>query len=234
VPDWFDSHLGQAVQAAEQEAITGVMKKLHNPFWHQVLVAGRATWLEELPAVFKYHVIPPSDVNTHPNAVFCQYDALPFPANSIDVLALGHVVEFVEDPLTVLKQCYQVSAPYGYLFLTGFNALSLMGVMRMFHQRDMYPEVPWCGQFITPNTIQKLLQEVGYEVLYCRTVFHQLPKDSDHPLAKTNTQEMLGSLWLPTLGAAVIVVAQKREVGVRFRERSMAAEQNSLAQEVLV
>ena len=77
--------------------------------------------------------------------VICRYDELPFASQSIDLVALPHVLEFTDDPHEVLREVARVLMPEGRLIITGFNPLSLWGMrqgMRRLGTESFLPAHP--------------------------------------------------------------------------------------------
>ena len=56
--------------------------------------------------------------------------ALPFASQSVDLVALPHVLEFARNPHQILREAERVLMPGGSLVISGFNPLSLWGMSR--------------------------------------------------------------------------------------------------------
>lgn len=63
-------------------------------------------------------------------AVFCDYAALPFPANSLDLVLMPHSLEFSADPHTALREVERVLVPEGRVLICGLNPASLWGLQQ--------------------------------------------------------------------------------------------------------
>src|SRR4029077_10084787 len=71
---------------------------------------------------------------------------LPLASQSIDLLALPHVLEFCAHPHAILREAERVLMPEGSVVISGFNPLSLWGAARALGwDRRQYPG---CGRYI--------------------------------------------------------------------------------------
>jgi SAM-dependent methyltransferase len=61
-------------------------------------------------------------------ALHCEFDALPFPNHSLDLVVLPHALELARDPHLTLREVERVLVPEGRVVITGFNPLSLWGL----------------------------------------------------------------------------------------------------------
>src|SRR6266702_2202002 len=71
---------------------------------------------------------------------------LPLASQSIDLLALPHVLEFSAKPHAILREAERVLMPEGSIVISGFNPLSLWGAARALRWERR--QVPWSGRFI--------------------------------------------------------------------------------------
>ncbi len=60
-----------------------------------------------------------------PIALHCEFDALPFPDNSLDLVVLPHALELARDPHRTLREVERVLVPEGRVVIAGFNPASL-------------------------------------------------------------------------------------------------------------
>ncbi|WP_223717365.1 class I SAM-dependent methyltransferase, partial [Escherichia fergusonii] len=63
-----------------------------------------------------------------PVALRCDFHALPFPANSLDLVVLPHALELASDPHETLREVERVLVPEGRVVILGFNPASLWGL----------------------------------------------------------------------------------------------------------
>ena len=61
-------------------------------------------------------------------ALHCEYDALPFDSQSLDLVVLPHGLELARDPHQALREVERVLVPGGRVVIVGFNPTSLWGL----------------------------------------------------------------------------------------------------------
>ena len=65
-------------------------------------------------------------------ALYCDFDALPFPDHSLDLVVLPHALELSRDPHLTLREVERVLVPEGRVMILGFNPASLWGLRQRF------------------------------------------------------------------------------------------------------
>src|SRR5437868_1334595 len=61
---------------------------------------------------------------------------LPLASQSVDLIALPHVLEFHHNPHEVLREAERVLMPEGQVIISGFNTVSLWRLRQLFTWRD--------------------------------------------------------------------------------------------------
>ena len=61
-------------------------------------------------------------------ALWTDFSALPFPANSLDLVVLPHTLELSPDPHATLREVERVLVPEGRVVICGLNPASLWGM----------------------------------------------------------------------------------------------------------
>ncbi len=145
--------------------------------------------------------------------------ALPFPDDSIDLLALPHTLEWSHDPHTALREAVRVLVPEGRLVISGLHPASLWGVQRQWarlQQRagvgDKHKGVDWPDglQLIAPWRLRDWLRLLGCEVEELRFGCYRPAVRSAAWLQRWAWLDGAGERFWPILGAAYFVVAVKR------------------------
>lgn len=152
----------------------------------------------------------------------CEFDALPFPAQCMDLVVLPHALELARDAHQTLREVERVLVPEGHVVITGFNPASLWGlrqrVGRLFHGRDSTRALimPRAGELIGYWRLRDWLRLLGFEVVLGRFGCWRPPWRSARWLQRGQWIERAGSQWWPVLGAVYILVAVKRVRGMRL------------------
>ena len=134
--------------------------------------------------------------------------SLPFAAHSVDVVVMPHVLEYVPDPGAVLKETERILVQDGRLIVTGFSPWSLWGLCRLNPVWRKRP--PWDGRFLSTARLRHWLSMLGFEVVEADSFFFRPPCNSGKLLRRLLFLEKLGAACWPFLGAAYLLVAQKR------------------------
>jgi SAM-dependent methyltransferase len=176
-------------------------------------------------------VLPPPDdrsITTQapdiPVALHCEYDALPFANQSIDLLVLPHTLELARDPHLTLREVERVLVPEGRLVITGFNPASLWGLRQraghakrgMGFGRANPPYLPRAGEFIGYWRLRDWLRLLGFELEGGRFGAYRPPLASERWLERFSWMDPLGDRWWPVFGAAYVLTAVKRVRGMRL------------------
>lgn len=140
----------------------------------------------------------------------CDYDALPFESNSINLVVLSHAIEFTEHPQQLLHEIYRVLRPGGQLLLFGFNRWSWWSVVR---RSRHYKGYPWSGKFRSIWQVKKWLQQLDYGLIANKS-FCFIPPCTKRPAATwIQLNEVLGQVFIPKMGAVHLIYAQKKVAG---------------------
>ncbi len=159
-----------------------------------------------------------------PISLHCDFDALPFPSASIDLVVLPHALEMARDPHLTLREVERVLVPEGRVIIAGFNPASLWGLrQRAGHLRrslgfgrehGLY--LPRAGEFIGYWRLRDWLRLLGFEVEAGRFGCWRPPLGSDSWLQRFAWMDRVGDRWWPVLGAVYFLVAVKRVRGMRL------------------
>lgn len=156
------------------------------------------------------------------HALFCDFDALPFPSQSLDLVLLPHTLELARDPHDTLREVERVLRPEGRVVIVGFNPASLWGLrQRGGHLRQRLglggtPFLPGEGESIGPGRVRDWLRLLGFEVEHARFGCWRPPLRSERGLARLSWMERAGARGWPVLGAVYLVEAVKRVRGMRL------------------
>ncbi|RZS78006.1 class I SAM-dependent methyltransferase [Pigmentiphaga kullae] len=141
-------------------------------------------------------------------------EALPFDAQSLDLLVLPHALECSDDPHQVLREAERVLIPEGRLVITGFNPWSLWGAGRLLGRRRSF--LPPGIQPLSPARIKDWLKLLSFEVEGGRFGIYAPACRSEKWLRRYAFMERAGERWWPVCGGLYVVSAVKRTVGMRL------------------
>ena len=159
-----------------------------------------------------------------PLALFCEFDALPFPDSSIDLIVMPHSLELARDPHLTLREVERVLRPEGRVVIAGFNPASLWGLRQrggrlkrgMGFGRRGPLFLPRAGEFIGYWRLRDWLRLLGFEVEGGQFGCYRPPVSSSRWLERFAWMDRVGDRWWPVLGAVYFVVAVKRVRGMRL------------------
>lgn len=176
------------------------------------------------PRIFGYHLLKVGnlscDIDTstcpikhqihlaahhHKATVVADPDDFPFVEHAVDAVLLSHCLEYTQDPHHVIREAHRVLMPDGYLLLSGFNPLSMLGLCKLWPA--LHRQLPWSGRFFTLARVKDWLQLLGFEVIDEQRLFMSpLLSDSSY----LPTLRHFAEHHLSFFGSAYVVVARKR------------------------
>jgi SAM-dependent methyltransferase len=144
------------------------------------------------------------------------YDALPFAAQSLDLVVLPHVLEFADDPHRVLREVDRVLRPEGQVLVSGFNPVSLWGARQLAGRPLSRPFLPEEGQFIGVPRLRDWFKLLGFDEQRGRFGCYRPPCRTERWLERMAFMEPAGDRWWPICGAVYAVSAVKRVRAMRL------------------
>ena len=159
-----------------------------------------------------------------PVAMYCEFDALPFPEHSIDLVVLPHALELARDPHQTLREVERVLVPEGRVVIAGFNPASLWGLrQRAGHLkrglglgRGSKLYLPSGGEFLGYWRLRDWLRLLGFEVEAGRFGCWRPAVHTEKWLERFAWMDRVGDRWWPVLGGVYFLVAVKRVRGMRL------------------
>jgi SAM-dependent methyltransferase len=177
---------------------------------------GLAGWVPE--PLDDMAVFPPAPL---PLSVLAEYDALPFPSNSLDLVVLPHTLELAADPHETLREVERVLMPEGRVIVIGFNPASLWGAYKAGSDVAArlgwtQPAVPGGTELIGWRRLRDWLRLLGFEHEGGQFGCWRPPLASASWLERTAWLDQAGPRWWPVLGSAYVMVAVKRVKAMRL------------------
>jgi SAM-dependent methyltransferase len=210
VLDWETTQFGKSVEDA---------------FGFEALQIGlpQLSCLAENRITHRWQMLLPSqsylaESSTSNIPVICQgsiYD-LPFANEALDLIALPHVLEFVESPHEALREVHRVLRPEGRIIISGFNPYSLWGLRQYSGNLINQPFLPNEGQFISHRRIKDWLHLLNYSIDRGRFGCYGIPISKSSRLKGMTFLDKVGDRWWPFLGSVFILSAVKRIPGTKM------------------
>lgn len=152
--------------------------------------------------------------------------ALPFPADSVDLVLLPHTLELSADPHAVLREVERILVPNGRVVISGLNPASWWG-LRQFRAhaaarlglgqtRLARLYLPEAGAFIGSWRLQDWLRLLSFEVDTLQRGCYRPAVRSERWLQRTEWMDRVGHRWWPLFGAVYFIVAVKRVRGLHL------------------
>ncbi|WP_318358281.1 class I SAM-dependent methyltransferase [Enterobacter sp.] len=126
---------------------------------------------------------------------------LPFADKSVDACLLAHTQTWCQDPHRLLREADRVLIDDGWLILSGFNPVSLLGLRKTIPLKRKSPL--YKSRMFTLRRQLDWLSLLNFEVLHY-SGFHVIPWTKQGG-------KMLGT-HLPALGCMQLIVARKRTI----------------------
>jgi len=165
----------------------------------------------------------------------CDFDALPFPSQSLDLVVLPHTLELARDPHQTLREVERVLVPEGRVVISGFNPASLWGLRQQLGQLRRRVGLggrvfmPTEGEFIAYWRLRDWLQLLSLELESGRFGCWRPPLANQRWLESWSWIDRAGERWWPVFGAVYFLVAVKRVRGMRLVGLARSPRANSKA-----
>ena len=225
--DWFQTPPGRYLLAWEQAQLDATVADM---FGYHALQLGLseldALGANRMPHRWKAsssELDAPTDSMLHGQraAFVTDFAALPFPANSLDLIVLPHTLELHGEPHAALREVERVLVPEGRVVIIGFNPTSLWGLRQRrahLYQSMGFGELfmPIAGDFIGYRRMRDWLRLLSFEVEAGRFGCYRSAVRSEKWLNRMSWMDTAGARWWPILGAVYFLVAVKRVRGMRL------------------
>ena len=163
--------------------------------------------------------------------------ALPFDADSLDLLVLPYILEFHNNPHQVLREAQRVLRPEGQLLVLGFNPHSLWG-LRNSISHALAPgktAFPWPGHYLSVHRLKDWLKLLDFDVSRGEFGCYAPPCRHESTYTHLHWLELAGDRWWGFAGACYALMAIKRVPGMTLLTPSwLSAEQKPARKASLV
>lgn len=218
--DWLKTPPGLLLQAWEEEQFDETVADIFG--YHALqLGCGPIDALRTNRMPHRWQARSPDEPAGPAIAFATDFAALPFGANSLDLVALPHTLELAADPHATLREVERVLVPEGRVIVCGLNPASLWGLRqrraRLYRHLgggELY--LPGPSELINYWRLRDWLRLLGFEVESSRFGLYRPAVRSEAWLQRCRWMDELGERWWPIFGAAYFVVAVKRVRGMRL------------------
>lgn len=205
--EWFESPLGQLVACKEQELID---EELRNLFGYHLLQLSIAHQLDLTQASRISHrfALYPQRAEQPIITGLADFNHLPLPANSIDLVLLHHVLDYSQKPHHVLREASSVLISQGHLVVVGFNPWSLFGLWRWLVR--FFSRAPqWRHQSLRLGRVLDWLAVLDFEPLVVKHGFYCPPCHTPKVTQYLQWMEWWGKRLNLSGGGFYLIVARK-------------------------
>jgi SAM-dependent methyltransferase len=211
--EWYQSPLGQALLHAEKIGLDQVLPLIFGYYLLQMNGPSNPDFLNS--CLIHTHITASPNIPNNPsdNFINCNFNELPFLPNSLDAVIIFHLLEFSDNPKTILNEVYNALIPGGTLIVFGFNPRSLWGLARKLNKNK---SAPWNAKFISTWHLRRLLGDTGFNVGDYKTFYFRPPINNSNWAQRWLFLETLGQIFLPYCGGSYMYVAKKTYVGTHL------------------
>jgi SAM-dependent methyltransferase len=210
---YYQGTLGHVILEIERRALSNCLEKMFG--YHLLQLGGYAEMILPGNSPIAHKIYFNSTVNNSTynkgegyivQGDFC---ALPFLADSIDVIVMPHLLETAENLKDILEETHRILIPEGHLIVIGFNPFSFLGIAKELKLTKMFDHK---ANFISAGQISNWLNHLGFDLIDRNTFFFRLPIANNTMLNKTVFMEIVGQMLLPKFGGIYVLIAKKRVI----------------------
>jgi SAM-dependent methyltransferase len=205
---WYSRPLGALVLDDIRRQLDRWLPRIFG--YHLVMIGG--SWASDrlLAQSRIRHKIVMGPLGDRSAALSAQMEALPFAADSLDLVVLFHALEFASEPHQVLREIERVLIPEGHLILVSFNPFSFWGLRKLLG--SWRPQVPWSGHFYAGRRLKDWMLLLGLDLLDTQRVFFRPPIQRMGITQRLRFLEPTLARTLPVAGGINLMIAAKRVV----------------------
>ncbi|OPX55043.1 Methyltransferase domain-containing protein [Oceanospirillum multiglobuliferum] len=202
---WWRQPLGRAVFEAQEQRLEPFLAKTFGYHYLQMGISPHVS-LTHLSPIKHSMLWSPKLISSPAESILvADAHALPLPDDSVDVVLVHHLLDFVDNPHQVLREAARVTQHKGHLIIIGFNPTGFWGGCRFIPWKK---SVPWGGRFIGLKRLNDWLTLLDYRIEDIETVFLRPAINNSRWLQRTQWLESVG--FLGHFGASYIVWAKKQ------------------------
>ena len=203
--DWYAHPAGQILCKELENKLEQLLPGLFGYFALQVGTLGDEMNLLASSTIGKKVYMT---VDTDQGTVSASPLALPFPADTLDLIVMPHTLDFSHDPHQVLREVHRVLISEGHLVLIAFNPLSVMGLCKLALSRSK--RAPWTGHFYSARRLKDWLALLDFTVLKTEHVGLRPPLQNLRIQQRLEFLNNVDRFGMGRFGGIQIFIAKKR------------------------
>ncbi len=202
----FNPH-GLYLLESERDALETVLPKLFG--YHLLQIGGPVKHSLIESSVIDHHIRLTGEYSPgfDGSSVIGDPYHLPFIPESIDVVLMPHIIDYLKYPSQVIKSVYDTLIPEGTLIIIGVNPFSLWGIAKLCHTQDL---VYRHARLKSKSQVIHLLKTQGFEIIKRKTLCFRWPSSSAEKIEHSVIMEPFGQLMMPSFGGVYMIVARKK------------------------
>ena len=207
---WYQQASSSWILNLESEEISRIIKNIEGVYLVQM---GRSLDVmhSKKSQIFAHIRLMSQFIDDSILSVQTNWQELPLLSNSVDIVVLVHLLEFINYPVKLLQEVFHALKPNGQLIILGFNPWSFWGLKKTFSR-----SIPWNGRFWSRTQVKRWLINFNYSILYSKTFCYGLLSQKKLGRKIRVFIETAGRLSLPAGGRIYLLVA-KKEVYARVQ-----------------
>jgi Methylase involved in ubiquinone/menaquinone biosynthesis len=214
---WSDMPWGEYYREALERQLKPWLTKLYG--FHLLKIGNLSAEINTEACAISHQVNVSLDGN--PIQVKADPLALPFAEKSVDACLLAHTLPWCSDPHRLLRETDRVLIDDGWLIITSFNPVSLVGLRKMVPL--LRKTSPYNSRMFTLTRQLDWLALLNFEVLQ---------QGRMQVLPWTKQGGRLLSTHLPALGCIQFIVARKRTIPLTLNPMKQNKAKNRIQQAV--
>jgi SAM-dependent methyltransferase len=202
---WSDIPMGAQLLSELQVSLQTISRQM---FGYYLLKAGSLSSQLALPDCQIKRIVQLDNLSQNQGTLIAQRNALPLKENSVDAVILANELDFARDPHHILREVDRVIRADGYLVISGFNPLSLTGLIRTLPVKQQH--VLRQARFFPLLRVKDWLQLLGFEIVACQHLLYG-ELFCKHLFATQGRSHKLLNRFCPWSSVMYVIVARKRE-----------------------
>jgi len=204
---WYSSALGRHLLGREQELIDSTLGRR---FGYRLLQLGCNDLVmhEQSPMGHKFSFCPFSSMK-HAHTAVAQGEAIPLPAESVDLVLLHHALDFSNHQHQLLREVARVLIAGGHIVIVGFNPISTWGV-RNKCQWNRQGHTPFNARQLSSARVTDWLALLDFQVEKVQYAGYIMPINSEAAINYSGWLEPLAARLNWPTGAVYVISARKQ------------------------